>query len=75
MVISPEPLKTGLAIVPLTLASSARSPSSWMMVGKNCRMKFTELRAILTDPTTGVFSSTFPASIIFETLNGRLASI
>ena len=34
IVMSPEPLRTGLATVPLTLTSSARSPSSCVIAGK-----------------------------------------
>ena len=44
IVISPLPVKTGLAIVPRTSTSSAVSPSSSSTPGMNCRMKFTELR-------------------------------
>ena len=75
IVMSPEPLKTGFAIVPLMFTSSARSPSSWVMPGTNCRRKFTELRGITTLAVSGVSSLNFFSAIIFGMSNGILPVI
>ena len=75
IVMSPEPLNTGRAIVPRTSTSSPRSPSSCCTSGTNCRIKFTELRGSRAFALIGVSSGRFRARAIFGMSNGRFALI
>jgi hypothetical protein len=75
MVMSPVPLKIGFAMVPFTFTSSARSPSSCVMPGRNWRRKFTELRGSTTFAVNGVSSLSFLSAIIFGMSKGTLPVI
>ncbi len=73
--ISPEPPRTGFAIVPPISTFSATSPSTVSKAGINCRTKFIELRGIRTCACTGVCSSSLRLATIVATGSGTFPVI